>query len=226
MSKREELRKKRFETDRRNKIFLVVGVAIVAIAVIAIIVTSQLNSIQEVVSITPNPRPDATGLSMGATDAPIKMDIYSDFQCPYCKRLAEEIEPGLVEKYVKTGVLSITYHPFKVIGDESDNAAKGAYCASEQNKFWEYHDVLYANFTGENVGDFTTKRLKAYAENLNLDTNAFNSCVDSNRYNDQIQQDQTDGEKLKVSYTPSVFLNGELVDTEKVEAKIAELSAK
>lgn len=224
MSKREELRKRKAANDRRNQILVLIGVAIVAIAVIAMIITSQRNSIIQVVSITPVPRPQAQGLSMGSPDAPVKMDVYSDFQCPYCKRLAEEIEPNLVEKYVQSGTLQITYHPFKVIGPESDNAAKAAYCAADQNKFWEYHDMLYANFTGEEVGDFTTKRLKAYAEKLGFDTNAFNSCVDSNRYAGQIAQDQIDGEKLKVSYTPSVFLNGELVDTDKLDAKIAELS--
>lgn len=226
MSKREDLRKKKSVIDRRNKLFVIVGVAIISIAVIAIIITSQLNSIEKVVSVTPNPRPQENGLSMGDPNAPVKMDVYSDFQCPYCRRLAEEIEPGLVVKYVSTGKLLITYHPFNVIGPESDDAAKAAYCASEQNKFWEFHDILYANFTGENVGDFTPKRLKAYAANLGLGTTAFNSCVDSNKYADQIQKDQTEGETLKVSYTPSTFLNGTLVDTDKLDAKIAELAAK
>lgn len=220
MSKREDLRRQRQSSERRNKFLIILGIAIIAVLVAVIIITSQLNSIGKIVSITPEVRPQSQGMTMGNSNAPVKMDIYSDFQCPACKRLAENVEPGLVENYVKTGKLLITYHPFKVIGPESDAAAEAAYCAADQNKFWDFHDILYANWTGENVGDFSTKRLKAYAENLKLDMTAFNQCLDNGKYKNQISEDQKAGDTIPLSFTPSVFINGVLDETGNYAATI------
>jgi protein-disulfide isomerase len=71
--------------------------------------------------------------------------------------------------------------------------------------------MLYANWTGEEVGDFSDRRLKVYAEKIGLDTGTFNQCYNSGKYRAQVRQDQVDGEQLRVSFTPSVFVNGTLI---------------
>jgi protein-disulfide isomerase len=210
MSKREELRHQRQVVERRNRILILSGIVLVAILVIVVIVNSQLKSKIHVVSITPNPRSQANGFSAGNPNAPVKVDIYSDFQCSACLHFYQNFEPLLMEQYVNTGKVFYTYHTYKVIGPESDNAAQAAYCANDQGKFWDYHDILYANWTGENVGDFTPSRLKAYAKNLGLDTTLFNQCYDSGKYRQKIADDQSAGDALSLSFTPSVFINGKL----------------
>jgi protein-disulfide isomerase len=210
MSKREEMRRQRKNVEKRNKILVIGGVTVFAILVIAIIVISQLKPGINIVKTTPVAMPQENGMSMGNPDAPVKVDIYSDFQCPACMRFAQNIEPQLVDKYVKAGKVFVTYHPFNVIGPESDTSAEAAYCAADQNKFWSFHDILYANWTGENVGDFTAEKIKKYAEAINLDLTAFNQCFDSGKYKEKVQADQKAGEAIPLSYTPSIVINGKL----------------
>jgi protein-disulfide isomerase len=81
-------------------------------------------------------------------------------------------------------------------------------CAAEQGRFWDYHDILFANWNGENQGAFLDKRLVAFAEALGLDMAAFNACFEENRYKAEIDQDLALGDELGVSGTPTVFVNG------------------
>jgi protein-disulfide isomerase len=213
MSKREELRRQRQAVERRNRILIISSIVIVAVLLIVVIVNSQIKSKIKVISITPNPRPLANGLTAGDPNAPVKVDIYSDFQCSACLHFYKNSEPLIMEQYVKTGKVFYTYHPYMVIGPESDNASQAAYCANDQNRFWDFHDILYANWTGENVGDFTPSKLKAYAKDLGLDTTAFDQCYDTGKYKQKISDDQTAGNALNLSFTPSVFINGKLDET-------------
>lgn len=211
MGRKEEFRRQRDNARKRNQTVVVGLIIVAALLVAGIIIIPNLQSIGEITVPATNPRPQADGLAMGDPNAPVKIDVYSDFQCPACKSFAEQSEPLIINEYVSTGKVYFTYHPFKVIGPESDAAASAAYCAADQNKFWEYHDILYANWTGEEVGDFSDRRLKAYAEKIGLDTASFNQCYNSGKYKSQVRQDQVAGEQLKVSFTPSVFVNGTLV---------------
>ncbi len=220
MGKKEDYRRKQQTARKRNQTILLALIIVATIAIAAIIIVPNIQAVGKVVQVTPLARPQADGMSTGDPNAPIKVDVYSDFQCPACKSFAENYEPTIISQYVETGKVYLTYHPFRIIGPESDGAAAAAYCASEQNKFWEYHDVLFANQTGEEVGDFTDKRLKAYAELVNLDQTKFNQCYSSGKYRTQVQQSQTDGNQRGVSFTPSVFVNNVLVEDGSFNAAI------
>lgn len=154
--------------------------------------------------------------SVGNPDAPIKIDEYSDFQCPYCRIFFENTEEQLLETYVSDGTVYFTYNSFgDFIGAESGAAAEAAYCAGDQGKFWEMHDIIFANQTGENVGAYTDRRLVAFAEKLGLDMGEFNDCFDSGKYSDLIAQDAKDGLQAGIQATPSFIItytvNGETV---------------
>jgi protein-disulfide isomerase len=103
---------------------------------------------------------------------------------------------------------------------ESQDAALAAYCAADQNKFWEMHAHLFANVLGEDAGSFTDERLKAIAEKIGLDRNQFNSCYDSGKYENRVQQDFKDGQAAKINGTPG-FLVTYTVNGEK-KAKLIE----
>jgi protein-disulfide isomerase len=81
-------------------------------------------------------------------------------------------------------------------------------CANEQDKFWEMHGTLYANWNGENQGAFSNRRLQAMAESIGLDMGAFNSCFSAKKYKTELQADFDLGTQMGVSGTPTVFVNG------------------
>jgi len=152
------------------------------------------------------------GASLGNPDAPVKVVLYSDFQCPFCKQFWEEAEGKIFQEYVATGKAYFTYRSMgEFLGPESQTSAEAAYCAGDQEKFWEYHDLLFANQGAENSGAFSDARLKRFAEYLNLDQAAFDECLSSGKYAKRVQQDRTDASVMDTNSTPTVFINNEKI---------------
>jgi hypothetical protein len=150
--------------------------------------------------------------SMGDPNAPIHIIEYGDFQCPYCLQFWQETEPLLIEEYINNGTVYFEYRAFPIIGPESYSAAEGAYCAGDQGKFWEYHDTLFTNWTGENVGDFSQEKLIQYAESLALDMDAFEQCLTEGTHKETVLKDQADAEAANVRATPTFFINGQILE--------------
>lgn len=215
-SKRQAVREQRARKQRQQRMLLILGVAAVALVIAALLIYPNLKPVGAIVKPTTEARPQADFNSMGDPNAPVKMVEYSDFQCPFCKRFADETEKQVVDTYVKTGKVYFTYVPFgptgQWIGPESEAAARAAYCAGDQEKFWEYKDYLFANHTGENVGDFTDKRLQAFAEALGLNMGEFNSCYNSNKYDQKLQEGLTEGVQAGAGGTPYFFVNGKAIE--------------
>ncbi len=209
MSRREMRRQQMNRAKQRNRL-----IAIGAIVAGALLVAFFLiwPSLQPVGSISQSDhgvvRNQVNGNGAGDPNAPIKIEEFSDFQCPYCDRFVKQTEAQLVSAYVDTGKVYFVYRSFgEFIGPESRAAAEAAYCAGDQNKFWEMHDILFANQTGENIGDFTDKRLTAFAESIGLDMGKFNSCVSANTYSSRVDQDAKDGLAAGIQATPSFVLS-------------------
>lgn len=157
--------------------------------------------------------PQANGNKMGDPNAPVKIVEFADFQCPYCLRYWTETEPEIIQNYIATGKVYYEYHSVGgFIGPESADAANAAYCAADQNKFWDYHDVLFANWTGENAGDFTPDRLRQYAAAIHLNLDQFNTCISSGTHADEVNQDVSDAKAAGVQGTPAFIINGKLVE--------------
>ena len=155
------------------------------------------------------PRKVTNANTMGNPNAPVHVIEYGDFQCPYCLKFWNETEPQLIKEYVNPGKVYFEYKSMGAfIGQESDWAAQGAYCAGDQGKFWEYHDTLFANWNGENVGDFTKDNLVKYAKKLNLDMTEFQSCINTEKYKGKVEQDAVDAKTDGVRATPTLFING------------------
>lgn len=216
MSKREEIRTRRKKEALRNRIFVILGVVVVALFITFVLVLPGLKNQQAVVKITeitPVTRKAAVnGLSEGDPNAKVKVDVWEDFQCSGCKNFTDGYEPAIIEKYVATGKVLYTFHnaPFidQNAGSESHNAANAAMCANDQGRFWDFHDILFANWIGENQGSFTNDRITAMANSLKLDMGAFKSCYDSKKHADQIEQDYQAGKDKGVPPTPGIFVNG------------------
>ena len=220
VSKRQAIREQRARKQRQERLAMILGISVVALVIAGLLIIPSIQNaaapVGEIVTITPDPRPQANFNTMGDPNAPVQIEEFSDFQCPFCKRFTDETEQQIVENYVATGKVYFVYTPFgpagNWIGPESKAAAEAAFCAGDQNKFWEYHDILFANQTGENVGDFSNKRLMAFAQSLNLNMDQFKSCFDSHKYSDQIDQGLVKGRQAGIGGTPSFLVNGKKVE--------------
>ena len=103
------------------------------------------------------------------------------------------------------------YVHFAFLGQESLWAAAASECAGEQDAFWEYHDYLFENWNGENQGTFSNENLKRFAEEMGLETESFNECVDSGRMEPVVEQDNAFARQLGVRSTPTFALNGKAI---------------
>jgi len=147
----------------------------------------------------------------GDPNAPVTMIEFGDFQCPFCGRFFAQTEPQIDKAYIQNGKVRFGYFNFAFLGAESTWAAEAAECASDQNKYWEYHDKLYASQAGENQGAFSKDNLKKFAAALGLDTQTFNQCLDSGKYTSLIQADTQASSAFGVQSTPTLLINGQSV---------------
>ena len=142
----------------------------------------------------------------GNVNAKLTIVEFGDYQCPFCGRFFKEVEPSILKDYVDSGKVKFVYKNLAFLGKESTEAANAALCAKEQNKFWEYHDKLYSSQNGENRGAFSTENLKKFALDLGLSATKFNSCLDTQKYNSQVQTDIAEANKNGFQSTPSTAI--------------------
>jgi protein-disulfide isomerase len=184
---------------------LVVGVVAV-LAVAAFVYVGNASSRTPVATVPPGVVQN--GQVLGQASAPVTIDEWADFQCPACGMFVRNTEPQLRSTYVANGQVKIVFHDFAFLGAESNWAAEAALCASDQGKFWEYHDKLYASQRGENQGAFTKDNLKKFGSDLGLGP-SFAACVDSGKYAQSVRDEQKAGQDVGVKATPTLFVNGQ-----------------
>ena len=141
---------------------------------------------------------------IGGENADVVIVEFSDFECPFCARGAETIHE-LIEEYGDD--IKVVYRDFPLgFHQYAHISAQAAECAAEQDKFWEYHDLLF-----ENQNALDSDSLKGYAEELGLDTDQFNECLDSGEMSAEVDADLAEGSSYGVQGTPAFFVNGELI---------------
>lgn len=167
---------------------------------------------------SPTPVDLADGRSLGKVDAPVTLDVWSDFQCPACAQYAEIVEPALVRGYVTPGTLRIVHHDAAFQGarsnttyDESVEAGAGARCAADQGRYWPYHDWVFANQAGENKGGFSDARLRAIATSAGLDVAAWDACRATGVQQKAVRAETATGVAAGLNATPTMYLNGETI---------------
>lgn len=141
---------------------------------------------------------------LGDPKAKVTVVEFADYQCPFCERFFTDAEAQIKKDYVDTGKVKFVFKNLAFLGKESTDAANAAECAKEQNKFWEYHDYLYTHQGQENSGAFAPDKLKGFAATLGLNTDQFNSCLDTQKYNATVQADQAEANRVGFNSTPSV----------------------
>lgn len=159
----------------------------------------------------PSPTPTKVDIAAKDTDyirgdknAPVTMIEYSDFQCPFCKRVQPTIDKLLTDY---KGKVKLIYRHFPLSFHQyAQKSAEASECAGEQGKFWEMHDKIF-----ENQDRLDVDSLKSYAKELGLNTSNFNKCLDDGKYAQKVKDDMTEGTKYGVKGTPATFINGQMI---------------
>ncbi len=162
---------------------------------------------------TPSPSPAAVAAAnaVGAPDAPVTVEVWADYQCPFC-RLEGLLFGGAMEReYVLSGVVRVVYRDFAFLGQESIDAAVAARCAGRQDAAAQlrFHDALYVFQQGENQGRFVRANLVELARVAGVaDDAAFTACLDDPAVAAEVAAETTAGRNVGVSSTPTIRLRG------------------
>ncbi|MBN1218346.1 MAG: DsbA family protein [Anaerolineae bacterium] len=110
-------------------------------------------------------------------------------------------------EYIETGKVRFVYKHFAILGPDSNRAAQASECAAEQDRFWDYHDTVFANQLA-NRSPLDTENLAGLAGDIGLDTTTFGECLDSGKYTEQINRESLAVQSLGVRGTPAFLING------------------
>jgi protein-disulfide isomerase len=141
----------------------------------------------------------------GPASATVTLVEFSDFQCPFCGRVIPAID-GVRKNYADKVKIVFHQYPLTAIHPYAQKAAEAALCAKEQGKFWEMHDLLFKEQDKLEVADLKDKATRA-----GLKADQFNSCLDGGKMAPKVAAEVDLGNKVGVSGTPTLFLNGKQV---------------
>lgn len=145
---------------------------------------------------------------LGEDSAPIEVREYSAFGCPHCADLKEsDIDPLL--PYIRSGDVKLVYVPVSFIAANAEETARAGVCALRQDRFWEFHDVMF--YWQDRVGA-SERRLKEAASELGLDRDAFDECFNSEATDDLLNQARDEFRNRGLTGTPSVYINNDRLD--------------
>lgn len=201
---------------------LAIGAAIASIAIIIAFVGFDGISSQTELVIEPAPTVQQVGPAkitmntflangsplLGNPSAPVTLIEFGDYQCHFCNVFFHSTEGDILKNYVETGKVKIIFKDYNIIGPDSVNASHGAHCAKDQELFWEYHDILYSNWTGENNGWASSKNLEKFANEIGLDMDVWTQCMLDGTHSQTILASNEDAKSLGITGTPAFFVIG------------------
>jgi protein-disulfide isomerase len=143
----------------------------------------------------------------GDPNAPVTIIEWSDYECPFCERFASQTLPAITEQYIETGKVKLVFKDFPLsFHANAQKAAEAAECAGEQDKYYDMHDLLFSKGVSGGVDAF-----KAYAAELELDTEKFNDCLDTGKMADEVAEDMQEGVSAGITGTPGFIVNGQQI---------------
>jgi protein-disulfide isomerase len=194
-------------------------VAVMGLAIGLLLLTSKPSGPSGLIPLVTPPDTGLTayadGAALGAADAPVVLEVYGDYQCPWCGQFAREVLPTLARTFVASGQLRIEDRTINLLSrhsTESIDAATAATCAAPAGKYWDFHDYLMWNQSGEDVGAFSRERLFDVADRLGLDGATFSACYEDPAVRGQIRDRTAQAFAAGITSTPTFVLDGERVD--------------
>jgi len=152
----------------------------------------------------------AQGVTKGDPAAPVTIVEFADYQCPGCGSFALSVKPQIDLMYVQTGKAKFVYYDFPLINIHAHSflAARAARCAADQDKFWEYQDQLFRNQPNWAADQAPMGKFLSYAGVIEMDEDAFESCVKSDRHADVVSANLRLAYELGIDVTPTVMISG------------------
>lgn len=141
---------------------------------------------------------------VGSADAPVTIVEFSDFHCPFCKRV-EDTLAQVLSRYGDRVKLVWRDYPIDKLHPQARKAHEAARCAADQGKFWPYHKALFAG------PPRPPDQLAAVAQEARLDMASFNACVAGGKHEAAVLKDVEEGRRLEVTGTPTFFINGRVL---------------
>lgn len=191
-----------------------IGLAVVAIVGVVIVARQVMGgggtAAREPVEVMIDPAElsRVQGISIGSPQAPVVIYEFADFQCPGCGTFATFTAPLIKERLVETGQVRFVYYDFPLPQHRhAFLAARAARCANAQDRFWDYHDVLFARQSTWSAMSDAVDYFADLADDIGLDEGSFESCLRSDRYQEEVSRSLRLGQTLGVQSTPSLFVN-------------------
>lgn len=156
---------------------------------------------------------------LGNASAPVVIEEFADFECPTCGRYATITEPDVRKRIIETGEGLYKYYDFPLPMHKNTQAASNAAaCADEQGKFWPMHDQLFAGQDAWGLGPGETEVVDNpkpifldYAKAVGLNTDQWEKCFDSHKYQSRIDANTAEAMRRQVDRTPTFFVNGKMI---------------
>jgi len=194
-----------------NKKGAIIGVIVVAIVIG--IAASYSSSSTETVNLDMGRTHGTISTAMGSPilgnpSASITIVEFGDYQCEQCYKWYHETKSAIVRDYIDTGKVNLVFVDLAFLGKDSIPASMASYCAEDQEMYWEYHDILYTYQESVDGGWANSERLKAFAYNLGLDMELFESCLDNSKYLKRVQYNIQQARDNGVRGTPGFFIVG------------------
>lgn len=142
----------------------------------------------------------------GNTNAPMTIVEFGDYQCPQCDKWFKEVRPSIESEYIQTGKANLIFVDLAFFGPDSTKAAEATYCAGDQGKYWDYHNILYSNQGSANDGWANSNNLKKFATQIGLNVDLFNTCLDSDSYKKRVEHNLQVAKDNGADGTPTFIL--------------------
>lgn len=157
-------------------------------------------------------------------DASVQIDIWEDFQCPYCN-FFEQANGSYIDELIRNKEAKVIYHMASFLGQESVRASNASYCAVEEGRFLDFHKAIYQVQGAENSGLFSNKNLITIGEKLGITSQSFKDCVNNNNFGDSVKKVAESMPKNNVKGTPTIFINGKLWERTSNDFNVEEFKA-
>ena len=211
LNKREILRKKKEEKKRRN---ILTFISIIAGVVIIFVLASVLPKL----ALKQTKYEGNQGFTVGSPDAPVTVVQFSSYYCSFCKTFSDHTEKDFIAEYVDTGKVYYRYVNVPSGDEVSQRVSEASYCAADQNRFFEYKDLLYT-YAGSAEG-FSQENLVNYANTIGMDQDAFQACLDADTFADAYLDDINFADSVGLKGTPSFLVNDQLVFSSELNATV------
>ena len=189
-----------------NITFIILGAALL----IFVLIWPSIQPVEGLTAPVARSHPNSNFNAVGDPNAPLVIEEFSDYFCSHCRNFFAENEQALFEEYVETGKVYFIYNSFGYLNADAGRAAEATYCAGDQDMFWEMHDYIFTNYDYALTNGYSERVLEFMAEDLGLDVDEFNACLQSGKYQDTVNQDQIDAIDAGIQGTPSFLFNGVL----------------